>query len=331
MACCCGDIRDGNTRAKYPRPFELTNALPIAQSELSLIDTEYGTNGSAMSSSMTRDQLCRATTAFVRAALEFVAARQELLLIGYSGLALSLAAGSALALFGFLTGGLGLALGLAIAALGGTFTALTGADLINALRDRVASNELICYFTDLWISGTVTRAEYDAAINGMVGVGNTRQAQVWAIKNYFASDEGHYMFLKFADQAIAGEQRDCVRCGNSLHYIITGRSEVLLGVEINANSGVPQMYISMNRNGSENFDPTIKVENDNGCWIYGGATGSAFPPSVQWYTPCDGSEIEGVAPFGSEVIRLRYASWINGGTVVGLYVSSGSTFEIVNT
>ena len=210
--CCCDDIREQTQRSKYPTAFELLDKLPIAQSELAAIQSEYGTDGSGMVTGASDTDLCKAITAYVRAAAEFAAAREELLVYGYSGVALSLAAGAALALFGILTGGLGLAAGLAIAALGGTFGALTGVDLIAALRDREAQDAIICQLTQVINSATVTRSEYDAALSGLTSENTNEGAIVWALQNYFANDEGHWMLLTFVNQAQDGLIAECAAC-----------------------------------------------------------------------------------------------------------------------
>jgi len=246
---CCEEIEKLVSLQKYPTPFELLDKLPIAQSELALIQTEYGTNGSGIVSGATDDDLCAGITAFVRAACEYAASKQELLTYGYSGLALALAAGSALVLFGVLTGGLGLAAGLAVAGLGGTFGALTGADLVLALRNRDNQDLIICQLLEFIVSSTVPRSEYDSALSLLNSANNDEGAVVWALQNYFANDEGHYMLLSFVNQAKDGYVTECADCPEGDQTVTFDAGswdyELLVGTIVNG-VGNPNNAIAIN-------------------------------------------------------------------------------------
>lgn len=218
MACCCDDIRSARIEQRYPDAFEVLDYLPIAQTELNLIDTNYGADGSAMQVTASDQDRCNAYSWFVRAMSLYAARHNEASTYGYLGGALALAAGSAFVLFGIATGGLGFALGLALGATAATYAGLNSAQYIAYLRDAKNDTDIVCQLLDAMPLQNPTAAQLVAAVNALTTANNGEGAikfalQTWALRNNY----GHAILLHSLAQSVDGQMPswDCSNCSET--------------------------------------------------------------------------------------------------------------------
>lgn len=224
-----------------------------------------------------------------------------------------------------------LAIAGAVAIAGGGLLGLSA----EIYKDKTARAEIACCVFDKMVGLEPTQANFNAAFNGSGCDLSTNAGIILSeIQNIGLANTIHAAFLERVQQLYelgeSGLLSNCSGCDNPEHFIIIGEADNLLDVQFNSSSGFRQLWIYTNRTGTSVGEDRVFIEKDVACFPMFEYTSSAFPPSNFWNTPCGGTESapEGSPPPGTSMHRVGFASWINGSTILQIYVTDAATFEI---